>query len=611
MGVEPRTSKWLVYPSAPGMDFLGLITRDDPSRIPDLAAPNGQNTTTNAGDRISIRDFGYDIFPSTATLSSTTTPARSMWTFHLRDGTQILVVAQGTVLKYFDDTTQTFETLKSGYTSDDFGFAAMNINTDATSWLYFGNAVENFSRWNGSVTHLNGALVGGEGTITVDDTTLFGATGTIMIGGSTVTYTGKTGTTFTGAVGTPAAIDGASVAQAVEEFASNPKGNIYLAADNRLFIAGILLSPQAVYFSKYADATIYAGATIVTASTATNPGIFNLVEGGGAVTAMVRDEETTYIFKYNIIYRAILSDSYYSLTPLKPFDGRSQTTGAASKRCVFVGGNRVFYVTKDNQIFSLERVETVDYPQMVPISYAIQPTTDSFGFNAMSGIVHRDRAFFACKSSPDVPANDTLLVYNIVENIWDTPVTNFAASEFAILLVSGVERLLYGDAITANVWIITNQPQDYIYSTVASQKTKQYDLGAPEVLKELDNVFVEGYIASNTSLTINMYLDDGGYTQSLSTTLIGTETGFLFNSASLNSFGLKPFGTERFGSNADTSGKKKFRIFLGKNLRRTPFFSVQLEFLSDGENQAWEVLRYGFLARQHSEPMPTALMRDW
>lgn len=387
---EPVNSKWVIYPPNPNEDFIGLLTKDDPSTIPDLAAPNGQNTTPNKGDRISNRNFGFDIFPSTQALSAVTSPSRSLFTFHKRDGEQILIVAQGANLLWFDEASQTYGNLGSSYTSDDFGFAEMNINTDATSFLYFGNAVEDFSRWTGNHTSLTSALVGGEAVIPVTDTTLFPATGTIRIGVTDVTYTGVTATSFTGAVGTPASAIGLPVAQAVQTFAANPKGNIYLAADNRLFIAGIIGAEQAIFFSKYADATTYAAAVIVTASTATNPGIFNLVEGGGAVTAMVQDEQSLYFFKNNIIYSATLSDSFYSLVPLKPFDGRSQTTGAATKRCVFVGGNRVFFVSKDNQIFSLQRVETIDYPQMVPISYPIQPTVDSFSFDAMAGCVYRN-----------------------------------------------------------------------------------------------------------------------------------------------------------------------------------------------------------------------------
>jgi hypothetical protein len=610
MGVEPRKAQWVVFPPADGR-FFGYYTKDDPSRIPELTAPMGQNTTPNEGDRISIRPYGFELFPTTATFSTSTTPTTTLWTFHKRDGSQILVAAQGSNLVWFDEVTQTYANLNSGYTSADFGFAEMNISTDLHSYLYFGNGVQDFSRWTGEHTNLNGALVGGEVTINVDSTTGFPASGTLRIGTTDVTYSGATATSFTGAVGTPAAADNLPISQAVQTYSGNPKGNIYIAFDNRLFVAGITASPQAVYFSRYADATDYTSATVITAATADDPGIFNLVEGGGPVTAMVCDEQFLYMFKENIIYSATLSDSLYSLAPLKPFDGRSQTTGAKSKRSVFVGGNSVFFVSKDNQIYSLQRVEQLDYPQMVPISENIQPTVDGLDFSSLSGIVYGRLAYFSCRASADSDNNDVVLVYNIHHGTWDTPVINFGASDWTVYKIDGVERLLFGDAFSSNIWKVTDTPVDYEYSTTASWRTKQYDFGQESTLKQLDAVFLEGYIDGNTELTVNLYLDDNGFTDLTSTVITGTETDFLFSTTTLNAFGLTPFGTEVFGSNVDSSGRKKFRIFLNRNLRRVPFFTAQLEFLSSGVNQQWEIIRYGFLVSPHEQPIPTKLCRNW
>lgn len=610
MPVEPKNSSWFVYPQE-GQKFLGFYTKDDPTKIPDLAFPNGQNTTPNQGDRISIRAYGYELFPNGVAFSSVTEPSKSLWTFHKRDGSQILIVAQGDSLAFFDEETQTYANLEDGYTSDDFGFAEMNINTDQSSYLYFGNGKEDFSRWTGNHTNLNGALVGGEAVITVDSTLDFPASGTLRIGTTDVTYSGTTATTFTGCTGTPAAADRTPVAQGVQTFPSNPKGNIYMASDNRLFIAGIENEQQAVYFSRYADATDFFAATIITTGTADDPGIFNLVEGGGAVTAMVKDEQSNYFFKENIIYAATLTDAFYTLLPLKPFDGRSQTTGATSKRSVFVGGNMVFFVSKDNQIYALQRVQEVDYPQMVPISHIIEPTANSLDFSTVTGIVYKQQAYFACKQSPESTVNDAMLVFNIVDATWDTPVVNLSVGEFAVYKTGGRERLLFGDSFTSNVWIVNNSPVDYIYNTLASVRTKPYDFGDPSELKELDAVFLEGYIDDNTRLTVNLYLDEDGFTSAITTVIAGTETQFLFEGTQPNAFGLHPFGFQRFGSNDDTSGKKKFRIYLNKNLRRIPFYTAQLEFISDGSNQNWEILRYGFLVRQHSQPIPTDLMRNW
>ena len=70
----------------------------------------------------------------------------------------------------------------------------------------------------GGRTTLTALLSGGETTIAVTDTTAFPSSGSLLIGATTVTYTGKTGTTFTGCASTPSASNGATVKQANTDF---------------------------------------------------------------------------------------------------------------------------------------------------------------------------------------------------------------------------------------------------------------------------------------------------------------------------------------------------------------------------------------------------------
>lgn len=690
MPTEPRNASWIIYPQNEGQRFYGFYTQDEESRAPDLACVYGKNTSPVRGDRITVRNAGIELFQSA--LSTAQEPVKSLYTFHKRDGSQILMRAYGQYLEWYDEDansgTGDWVELNNGYTSSDFGFAEFNVNTDQISRIYFGNGYQNTAYWSGSHTLLNGALSGGEATITVDSvledtvyrsgtstgvttTTLtmananwganvwanyyvritsgvasgqialissntsdtltfasigaltgtptfeirkvkFDATGYLRIAGTRVAYSGfGSDVTFTGCTGTPAAADNTSVAQAITEISIAPKGNIFMAADNRLFISGDPANPQLVYFSKYSDASSFS-TTIVSISTAANAGVFNLAEGGGKVTAMCQDEQAKYFFKENIVYYATLTDSLYTLSALKPFDGKSQTTGAQNKRCVFVGGNKVFFVSKDNQIYSLQRVEYIDYPQMVPISANIQPTVDILDFSEMSGVVFGQYAYFACKQSPDSSFNDLVLVVNHLKETWDSPWVNFNVRDWAVYKTDGKESLFYGDSVTSNVWKFTwTGANDYRYATPAIWTTKAYNFGSPESLKELDGVFVEGYISQGTELTVNLLLDNGGFTQTLETTISGTNTDILFSNSVLNTFGETPFGRVVLGSSADSSGRKPFRVFLNKGIRRTPFFTAQLSFSSDGVNKQWEVLRYGFLVRACSQPIPTKLLSTW
>jgi len=615
---EPANSQWFTYPQlvtgtsgkTERIGFVGLMTHDDPSFIPETACGAGQNTFDNDQDHISIRPFGSSIFPSTATPSVASGGYPSGYVFRLRTGENIMLVATATTLLWFDQTTKTFNNLRSSLTSGDFGFAEFNINSNAESRLYFGNGTETSGYWNGGHTLLNGALTGGEATINVDSTSSFTASGSLRIGTTTVTYTGVTATSFTGCAGTPAAADNLPIAQAVTLDTNIPKGNILMAAQNRLFVVPTA-NKQLIQFSAYGDATTWA-TTTVTFSTATAAGAFNLIEGGGRVTAMSQDEQSLYFYKDSMTYVANLTDSYYSIKPLKPFDGRSRAVGALGKRGVFTGGNFTFVVTPDKQIKGLQRVEYIDYPQLKPISHDIQPTCDALDFSSISGISFTHYAYFACKSSVSAATNDTVLAFNTVSEHWENPIIGWNVGEWMIYDDGTGEALYFTDAISPNVWKVDSTTlSDGPYIITASRLSKQYDFSMPSVLKELDDVFVEGYITPTTTLKIRLLLDDNGFTNIQETEFLGSETNYLLSAPVINSFGLTPFGTQRIGSNDDLTGAKKFRIHLKADFKRIPFYLAQLEFSSSGFNQYWEVTKYGFLVRVATQETRTKLIRSF
>lgn len=594
LGTSESGSQWQVI-----SQFTGYTTNVDPAKVPDSASPQGQNTTANEGDRISIRPAGYELFPTTADFSATSTPVESLHNFRTRSGENIMIRSVSTTLEYFETGNDTWETLKTGYTSADFGFADNNINTDQASYVYFGNGAQPFSRWNGAHTLTNGTVSSTLSYIVVDSTVGFDSSGSVVYCGQTVAYTSKTATQFNFAgAGSVECADNKGVAQAPREFAGAtfPRGNIYLFADNRLFIAGVSSTSDVVYFSAYASSTDFGDLqTLVTSSTAATAGLFNLAEGGGAVTAMVMDEGSIYIFKRSIIYRATLTDSLYSITPLKTFDQKSQTTGAVNKRSTFTSGNGTAFITPDNQIMLLQRVETIDYPQITAISEPIKNTVDSMYFDDSSGITYKDKLYFSGKMSSDSTTNDTVLVYNLSTKQWDAPVVGWNVKDWTIYQDSNIEELYYGDSLTANTYKIITKAEDYIFDTVANWRSKRFDFGLPHGQKTIENIFVDGYISPSTNLRISLLCDEDGITQTYSTTLAGTETDYIYNSTSYNAIGLKAFGSERFGSSADVSGKKRFRVYLGKDFRIPTCYSAQLEFASDQANASWEVTSFGFL----------------
>lgn len=601
VGTPESGAQWISYPQ-----FLGWNTKIDPQKLKDGENPSGQNTSVNEGDRVSVRQLGFEQFPE-GSESATTTKIKTLHNFRKRTGENILIRSTGSVLQYFETGNSTWTDLHTGYGSDDFDFADNNVNTDQNSYTYFGNAVDPFSRWNGGHSTIVTSLVGGEMTITVSSTASFYPSGTLYYCGTSTAYASSTATTFNLSAPASACSSGTGIAQAVDEYtgANYPRGNIYMLADNRLFISGVASTTQAIFFSKYGDALTF-DPTLVNNSTAASAGIFNLAEGGGAVTAMVQDQGSLYFFKRSMIYQASLSDSLYTIVPLKSFDQKSQTTGSINRRSTFTSANGVFYITPDNQIMYLTMVQNVTYPQIIPISDVIRPTTDALDFSTAVGIVFRNVAYFAAKQSTDSANNDTVLVYNIDTGHWDTPVIGWNVGDVSIYQKTNSESLYFGDAITQNTYKVNTTPQDAGYGFTANWRTKQLDFGIPTGQKYMSNVYVEGYIGQGTTLNISLLLDENGFSQIYRTTIKDTDTQYLFDASPYNPFGLSPFGLIQFGSNQTVSGLRKFRVYLGQNFRQVPFYNATLEFSSSGENQNWQVTNYSFLV----QPVPVPERRS-
>ena len=600
-GVE--TAQWFIYDK-----FTGFKTKADATKIDDGANPNGQNTIINDGDRISIRDFGYELFGVASTTESEIT---SLHTFRRRDGENIMLRSTDSYLQYYEEGNDTWENLITTSTSAIYDFADYNINTDLRSYTYFGNGSDAFSRWSGAHTLIGDAgVTSTAGFIMTDDLTGMGFpnTGDIVYCGQRISYTAISATGFEVASAHECDAN-AGLAQAPEEFSTPPKGNIYLVANNRLFISGIASTSQAIYFSEYGDATNFVGASLVTESTASSPGIFNLGEGGGAVTGMALEEGAIYAFKKPLIYKITLDgDGLYTIVPLKPFDGKSQTTGATNNQSIFTGGNGLFFITPDKQIMNLSRIPEVDYPQITPISDVIKPTIETAEFASSTGIFFQGRGYISAKSDDDITNNDTIFVWNGRVNVWESPVVGFNPSAFTIYDDGTGEALYYGDSRVAQTYKITNTPIDNELGVTSNWRSKQFNFNEPQHLKELDNFYIEGYITDNTELSISLMFDEDGFSQIYTTEFLGTEGDFLFDTTEFNLFGYHPFGYQRFGT-SDTAGLKKFRIYLNKNVRRVPFYNLQLEVASDGLAQDWEVTSFGFKVRRSTQPEKSSLYR--
>lgn len=110
--------------------------------------------------------------PGTAllgTINASVKPTKGFYIFNKAFGNlQIPVKAYDTYTEYYHANFG-WTRLESGFTDgSEHGFKEHIRNIDNEDYLYSGNRTEDYRRWPGAYTQLNGALVGGETTVTVD-----------------------------------------------------------------------------------------------------------------------------------------------------------------------------------------------------------------------------------------------------------------------------------------------------------------------------------------------------------------------------------------------------------------------------------------------------------
>lgn len=145
----------------------GWQNREDPSKLPTGAALEMRNCQITDRGGVAPRP-GTQLFGAADTSGN---GCVSSARHRNRLGASTPLRSYTTFLEYYNGDTDSWEVLKSGFTSGkEFGFQDHNVNTDVTDYVYFCNAVDAYQRWRGYYSKITSALVGAETTIPVSTT---------------------------------------------------------------------------------------------------------------------------------------------------------------------------------------------------------------------------------------------------------------------------------------------------------------------------------------------------------------------------------------------------------------------------------------------------------
>lgn len=459
--------------------------------------------------------------------------------------------------------------------------------TELIDFLLFVDATANMYMWSGGVTTLASATVNTvtkQGTTTwAEDRFLKNGTRSIIIGGVEATYSGGEGTsTLTGvSVDFSASAVGSIVHQKVRTTANTPasgsKNHIISTLNNYVYVAD--KTKRTVYMSKNTDYLTY------TFSSPRVPGEGMLFTLDAPPVAFVPQEEDMYIsaqkdqwYKTLFTLSADLTKEDVKVKRLKSGPGQ----GALSQASVGPIKNSVLYITNDKVVDTLGRIENINTPSSVPISDVVKTEFQDYAYDINPHI-----KYFKNKSYIAIPSESKVMIYDHEKELWNPPQI-LPVRRFAI-----IEGELFGHSSqtdeTYKLFDGTNDngnPIDWkIYFSYRNYGIRYWT-------KDFNEWMSEGYISSNTTATMVLKYDFGGFTSIVEKDIVGSDNSILFATVSDNSLGKYPLGQMPLGSITDSPDDlSKFRVF--HNLTTQDFYEVQLGYEGNGVDDQFQLLAQG------------------
>ena len=588
--------------------FLGYRNKTDPTNIPELVADDSgrpvrasvliagsQNITSVDADRIGIRP-GYTLDGSASTSSN---PIRSSydWITHRGENRNVRHYSDTLEYRYVAaDGTVSWRTLLTGLsTTATLQFAEFWDTSELQDMLLFVDGTSNIYEWTGALTTIASV---GTNTLTKSGTSTWAEAGfytsgtrQVVINGVTYTYSGgESSTTLTGvtpdpALASPAIAAGDIVHQAIRTTANSVISGIPTTFPNDLI--GVLynqiyvasLTSRFVYVSKQNN---YKDYSYSTTRVPAEGALFTL---DAAIVGFVPQEEAMYITAGKSFWYETVFQKSADLTKESLDVKRLKTSGQkAAKSQVFISndGNNVIFVSNEPTFDQLGRVENITTPQNKPLSDPIKTDFDDYDFSVDGDVVrYRNNQYIA------IPASGVVLVYNFEKGFWEAPWI------MSIRCFSVIDGELYGhSSLTAETYKLLDGTSDNGNPIEAIAQLNYQNYGDRAAKKTFDEWFSEGYISSNTTLTLGLKYDFGGFTSIVEKEISGNDDTIIFATTTDNSLGKNPIGQLPIGSITDSpSDLPKFRVI--HELERQDFYELSALYQTDDVDAQWQILCCG------------------
>lgn len=597
---------------------LTYRNREDVTNLPPgVLIVGSQNVLSNVSERIQIRQ-GYVLDGATsgtaaAVLASFDWLTRGNDEKHVRAGGLTSAGNDGSLqYRYVDGSGNvTWRDLMTGLTNVSFNFTTFWNTSESLRVMLFVNSDGTVYEWNGATTTLSSATsntITKSGTDTWEDAGFYVSTTprSVVINGNTYAYTGgETTVTITGVSPDPSgeavgsvihqALAGTAVS-AMTGITATFKPNLIKVLNNQIFLASTTSS--VLWISMVNDYTNYSSST----PRQTGEGASLILDS--QIVGLDPQENFMYVTAgqdlwYNVNFELQTSTvgvTYEQVNALPLKTGRRQA--AISQAALSHMKNNIIVITQETTIDTFGRVETsLATPQQTNISDPIKLDIDSYDFTDCSIAYHRMYIYVA------VPKEGLVLMYSLTTKSWEAPQT-LPISRFYV-----VDGELYGHSYsTFESYKLFTGYADRVYSgfngfPIAANWVFSYqNFGSRFAFKRATKAYAEGYINSNTTLTMTVTYELDGCKTVKTFELDGSNDQFVCISGAEGSLGKESLGKLKLGGDiiASINGlPPKYRWF--PTFTNTDFFECSIGFSVLGTDNRMELIAFGLAVAGSSE----------
>lgn len=532
--------------------------------------------------------------------NSTESPCSSEYVWNTSWGaTYTLVISNSRLYAVIDDT---WYTLLASLTKTRYVFDKWWNNTLKKDVCLFVNGTDDMFKWGGGFGLISSTTVN---TIVLDRTivasVLPAASGTVVVNGTTYTYTGSSGSTLTGVTPNPTGeANGSGVLETVTTHTNTPATDFlsdFIKVINNQAYVGSYTS-RLCYISKNTDYTNY---TVPTPRAPGDPELLTLdatlkgigVRQGKAHIGYGSSSWAVVSFNDITVGSTLTQQTVVSPKPV--------ALGQAPYAHEFIDnvGDNIIYLGQDQQVRSFgdfNNLFTSGYPSLSQ-EIATELAEETFTNGSLRCI--GEYLYVVSPNSGKVYLRQerTSVDFNgniVAERLWHSPfiwnLTHVDDLNGTVIGFSNANPQIYNLWDTGQWYDDSPSDEALPYSCVLAlgYRTNNRRQG----LQLFDKMFTEGYITEGSPLNFSINYDYQGSKNVVSGVINSiAQPTTLFSGESPASLGDSSLGDESLGDSEEENSISKF-----KNISSLPdvnCFEFQPIFSSDEANARWEILAVG------------------